>query len=416
MGYAVRAVNLDEVFQTVSGTPVIINEFNINTLEDRETLNKLIYTHYEGDSLNILPSCECGNLMREHNVGIKCPDCNTVVMAVTERPLEPVLWITTPKGVSAFINPIFWIMASKALTYNQVNILEYLTNPTMVVAGNVHKMVRKLQSFNLERGINHFHANFDSIMALLANEGIIKPNARTDIMQFVAMYRDAIFCKYLPIPSKLNFITEKTAVKSYADNTMLLAVDALRTISSTVNSPTPLSSKVLQARAMQANALLAEYHQLFMKKSLGTKEGWYRSHVFGSRLHFTFRAVITSLSDNHDYDELHMPWAVAIMVFKIHLTSKLIKRGFTPNECNQFLHEHMQTYHPLIDELFTELINESPYGGIPTMFSRNPTLMRGSMQLFRITQIKKDPMINSVSISILALKAPNRSVAVAAAA
>lgn len=407
MGYAANLLNLDEVYNTSSQTPILVNDFNISTMEDRETLNKLIYTHYDGDTLNIVPSCECGTLKGEFNVGMRCPDCNTLVMAVTERPLESVLWLAPPKGVATYINPMIWILLSKALTYNSINLLEYLVNPTLVISGNVHKNVRKLQSLNIDRGINYFYKNFDTIIRQLADNNILK-GSKADILQMVAMYRDSLFCQYLPMPSKLGFITEKTAVNSYADTTMLLAVDALRTISAVVNSIRPLSSKVIQARAMQANAMLAQYHDSFIKKSLGTKEGWYRSHAFGARLHFSFRAVINSLSENHEYDELHLPWSVAIMVFKLHLTNKLTRIAkFTPNECNQFLYEHMQKHHPLIEEMFKELIAESPYGGIPTLFSRNPTLQRGSMQLFRITKIKNDPHINSVSISVLCLKAPN---------
>jgi hypothetical protein len=407
MGYAIELINLDEVFQTSTQQPVVVNDFNISSQEDREMLSKLIYTHYEGDSLHIVPTCECGELRGEFNRGIRCHKCNSIVMAVTERPLESVLWISSPKGVGPFINPILWIQLSSALTYNGINLLEYLTNPTMALTGNLHKTVRKLQSLNIERGINYFHEHFDRIIEMLYAENIFKPQKKHDIMRLLRRYRHAVFTRHLPMPSKLGFITEKTAVNSYADNTMLLAIDALRTISSTVNAPTPFSLKVMQARAMQANAMLAEYHESFMKKSMGTKEGWWRSHVFGSRLHFTYRAVISSLSDKHDYDEIHLPWSVAVMVLKVHLTAKLFWLGYTPNEANQFLHEHMQKYHPLLAQLFQELIDESPYGGIPSMFSRNPTLQRGSMQLFRITKIKSDPRVNSVDISVLCLKAPN---------
>jgi len=407
MGFSLKMTNLNEVYATSSTPPLLVNNYNISTIEDRESLNRLIYTHYDGDVLNIVPSCECGDLRGEFNVGIKCSACGTTVMAVTERPLESVLWMAPPKGVATFINPMAWIQLSKALTYNSINLLEYLVNPTMVISGNVHKNVRKLQAMNVERGINSFYRNFDSIIQMLADQNIIK-NKKEDILAMVAMYRECIFCKYLPMPSKLGFITEKTAVNSYADTTMLLAVDALRTISAVVNSTRPLSPKVVQARTMQANAMLAQYHDAFARKSLGTKEGWYRSQGFGARLHFSFRAVINSLSENHDYDELHIPWSVAIMVFKVHLTNRLTAlANFTPNEVNEYLHEHMQKYSELIDTIFQELIADSPYGGIPTLFSRNPTLQRGSMQLFRITKVKTDPHINSVSISVLCLKAPN---------
>ena len=409
MAISLRLLDLDTLFNTASSPPIVVNSFNVNSSADKERLNQLIYTHYEGDSLNVLPSCECGQTTGEYNVGIKCEHCNTKVMSVTERPLESVLWIKPPEGVATFINPQAWTIMAKGLTHPGANLLEWLTNPTAQLPLNPPKQALKLQAMNIERGINYFYAHFDEIIKALFDAGIVNGTRqyREDLWQFIQMNRASIFAQHLPIPSKLGFITEKTVTSTYADLSMLPAVDAIRTISATVNSPIPLSLKVLQARAIKANMLLAQYHQDMLGGALGRKEGWFRKHVFGSRLHFTFRAVISSLSDNHDYDEMHLPWSMSVMVFKTHLTSKLMKRGFTPNECNKFLYEHTLKYHPLLDELFQELINESPFGGFPIILGRNPTLVRGSMQAFRVTKIKTDPAVNSISMSVLTLRAPN---------
>jgi len=144
-----------------------------------------------------------------------------------------------------------------------------------------------------------------------------------------------------------------------------------------------------------------------MKDSVGGKEGLSRSHLFAGRLHHTFRGVIVSLTDNHDYDELHIPWSIAVMVLKVHILNKLFRRGYTPKQAFSFINEHIVVYNPLMDEIFQELIAESPYGGIPCTFGRNPTLVRGSIQLFRITKVKTDPEINAISLSVLAIKNPN---------
>jgi len=409
MGIGLRVISMDHLFQTAPTTPTVVNQFDVNSMEDKERLNQLIYTHYEGDSLNVVPTCECQRTVGEYNVGIRCEECNTVVMSVTERPLTSILWIAPPSGVKTFLNPQVWTILSKGLSWPGVNLLEWLCNPNSVLPANPNKAARKLQSLNIERGINYFYDHFDEIIPVLFDHGIVNGTARqrADLWQFIKHYRDSIFARYLPIPSKLGFITEKTVTGTYADETMESAIDAIRTISATENAPTPLTDKVKQARAVKANMLLAKYHQDFMSEALGSKGGWFRKHVFGSRLHFTFRAVISSLSDNHDYRELHLPWSMAVSVYKTHLTSKLIKRGYTPNQCNKFLQEHTPKYHPLIDELFQEMIEESPYLGMPVIFNRNPTLMRGSIQTLYVTKIKTDPSVNSVSMSVLCLVAPN---------
>jgi hypothetical protein len=409
MALHLEIVDFDEMYHTSSIAPTLLNAFNIDSEEDKERLNKQIYTSYEGDSLEVLPSCECGNLRGEYNVDIPCPICNTQVMSVTERPLEATLWMAPPKGVLRFINPQVWAILSNALTYAGSDLLEYLVNPSYQLPPNQPKAAKKLLTLDLERGINYFYTHFDHVMGMLFQNGIINGTrqARDNLKTFLSIYRDRLFCQWMPIPSKLGFITEQTVTGTYADPTIKDAIDAIRTISATENAVLPLSLRTRQSRAMKANALLSNYHQQFVAVSLGGKFGWFRKHVFGSRSHFTMRAVITSLSENHDRRECHLPWSVSVMAYKVHLTSKLIKRGFTPGEANKLLNENTRKYHPLLDELFQELIAECLHMGLPIILQRNPSLQRGSAQLFYVTKIKTDPNINTISMSTLTLKAPN---------
>lgn len=409
MAIEARLVNFNHLFHTTTVPPILVNEFNIDTQEDRERLNGLIYSHYEGDSLSVAPSCDCGEVTGEYNVGITCQRCHTIVMSVTERPLESILWIAPPEGVKTLFNPMAWIILHERLNYPGVNLLRWMCDPTYQITIAPPKVLKKLQEAGIERGINFFFDNFDQIHHMLMDRKIYNTTAvqMASLDAFVKKYRNCIFTQHIPIPSKLGFITEKTITGSYADPTMVPAVDAIRTISATVNSATPLQSRVLQSRAVRVVMLLAEYYQSFIGTSLAGKYGWWRKHVLGSRLHFTFRAVISSQSDNHAYDELHLPWSLSIMVFKLHLESKLIKRNFTPNESTKFLHEHTTRYHPLIDELFQEIFDEVPEKGFPVLFNRNPSLARTSIQCLRVTKVKTDPKINSISMSVLILKGPN---------
>lgn len=410
MGVNARIVDLNELFLKSSADNILINHFNISSNEDVERLNRLIYTHFDGDLLNVTPSCDCRETQGGFYVDTKCEVCGTVVKAVTERKLETVLWMQPPEGVTAFINPHVWSILSDAMTHGGFNLLEYLCNPMQTLPPHQHENVRKFLTLGLERGINAFHANFDEYMQKLFDAGLVndgKRNRRSTLREFLRLYRHCIFTQYLPVPSKLSLITEQTVTKTYYDTSILPVIDAIRTISATVNSPTPLTPRMLQARSVKANALMAKYYREFISGLLSSKTGLMRKHVFGSRLHFTFRAVITSLSDAHDYDELHLPWSLAVMAFELHLTAKLLRRGYTPVQCSELIQQHVLQYHPLLDELFKELIAEGMDGGIRVTLGRNPTLLRGSIQSFRVTRVKPDPRINSISISVLCLKAPN---------
>src|SRR5574343_431773 len=102
--------DFNHFFHTLAINPIIVNNFNVTTEEDKQKLNDLLYTHYDGDTLEVIPSCECGALKRGYNVGTVCSTCHTEVRPVTERLLEPYLWIKTPSGVDSLMNPTAWTM------------------------------------------------------------------------------------------------------------------------------------------------------------------------------------------------------------------------------------------------------------------------------------------------------------------
>jgi len=416
MSIYLRLVDHDALFQKAANDPIIVNKFDLQCQSDLKQLNELIYTTYSEDSLEILPRCDCGKVTGEYNVGVACSECGSTCVSVTERPLESALWIAPPSGVDALINPVIWIILSKKFLDGGVNVLEWLTNPKMVVPANKTPLsIKKLEKLKLPRGLNYFYRNFDYIIDLLINGKIIKNGKlqeRLELLEFLKENRNAIFSKHLPFPSKLVFITEKTSMGPYVDPTMASAIDAIRTISSVENSTVPLSERSKEARVITAITQLADYYTTFFSKSLVPKEGWFRKHIYGTRSPFTFRAVITSISEPHYREELHLPWSLSVMLFKIHLMNKLlhgngVRPGMTPNQALKRLYEGTAQYDPLLDELFKELINEAPNGRIPCLFQRNPSLTRGSIQALGITEIKTDLDINTVSVSTLILKAWN---------
>lgn len=411
MAWGIRLVNFEKMFATSSRPPIIANDFDISSDDAREELSKLLYTHYDGDTLGVLPQCQCGLLRGVYLIGKICNECGSDVGYITEKELEPILWIAPPTGVKTLFNPQAWTILSKALTYGQLNILEYLCNPTQQLPAIIPKETQRFLQLKIPRGINYFYDHFDTIMASLFDYNLVMANATKDRKEqfrlFIERYRNEIFTRYLPCPSRISLVTEKTVTASYAEPTMPLIVDAVLTITSTENSTRPLSLDTRQARCTEAMKKIANYHKEVQTNVIYKKEGWARKQVFGTRLHWTFRGVITSLSENHVRDELHLPWSMSVQLLQIHLFNKLLRLNFTPNEAYNLVEESVLQYNPLIDSLFLELINESPLGGIPTLLGRNPTLERGSIQQFRITKINKDPKVNSIAMSVLCLKSPN---------
>lgn len=409
MGYHLDIEDQDEVFNSLSVPPIIVNDIDLTSMEAKEEFNALITTQYKGDSLANIPSCDCGTLQGEARIGHTCDNCGTEVVHLTEKDMESRVWISTPKGVKRLINPQCWLMMHQAFNQSGCNLLEWLCNPNYKPNNPNIPILNKLKRYGFNRGLNAFYEQFDDIITALFEINACKgtKRAKMEMYEFIITFRDRIFCHNLQIPSKITFVTERTNTADYADPVAAKALEAIRTISAINSSITPLNLKQREASAVKAIMQLADYHSNVYKTILASKRGMYRKHVFGSRGHFTFRAVITSLSDNHDPDELHLPWGLSLNLLKVHVSAKLMKMGMTPTQAYSHIIQHLNRYCPTIDRIFDELIDESFIDGLPMILQRNPSLRRGSAQLFRVTHIKKDPSILTISNSVLAITAPN---------
>lgn len=425
-GVYLKTVNYDTMFHSLSQPPIIVNEFDISNEAERERLNSLIYTRYDGDTLSNIPQCDCGGLKGEYNVGtrhIKNPDgtpgCGHLVQAITEKPLESLLWMEVPEGIPGFVNLTVWRILAKHLTYSGFNILEYLTNPFYRCANKIPPIVAKVDSLGLPMGLKNFCEHYDHIIDMLYRHRIITGRVaqRDKVYQYLKSVRDVTFTKRLPFPSKLGFITEENNGKTYADHKMAPALDAIWTIVSMYANGEDPSLKMRESRCVKAMTKLNDYYRDFETYTASKKEGIFRKLIYGTRPHWTYRAVISSLHEPHHYAELHLPWSLSVLLFKSHLNNKLLARGFTPNDMISLLYKNTLCSHVLLETLFKELIDEAPeelleyagrsITGISTSLGRNPTLRRGSIQHFKITKIKDDPSINTISLSTLVLKAPN---------
>lgn len=382
MGVYASIVDFNQLHNSSVGPIVYVNEFDITDPQAKEQLGQYLYTHYEGDTLSVVPQCYCGSVKGSFNVGVRCSRCNEVVQTVTERPLESVLWIKPPTGVEVFINPTVWVMFSKRLTHSGVNMFRWLVDPTMSVPEDKWEKISKdfLNEERYPRGLNAFYHHFDQILNHLKEDKLFSGDRQKveRFIQFVQRYRNQVFAHALPIPAKQNFITEKAVTETYVDEVMKHAVDAILTVSQTEHAVVPLSHRRVMGKAVKANEMLARYYDQYIQKHMVGKKGWFRKNLFGSRLPFTARAVIVSISGPHRYDAVELPWTLSIGLFKLHLAAKLLHRNYTPVDALRLINENALQYHPLIDELFQELVREGNLGcGCAILLNRNPSLLRG---------------------------------------
>ena len=392
-GLCLQLDDFNTVFRMLSAQPMFVNDYDVSTDDNRKKLNQLLMSQYDGDTLESTASCVCGATRKGFYVGNKCPICKQPVFVTTEQPLESYLWIRTPHNVAALMNPIAWTMLDDLLTNNKISLLQWAVMPNYhVKAGHENKPLLKIRSVLLskvfadgttfKRSWNYFYEHFDEIIEILITLGGTGNKASKAIMfEWIKQNREKIFCSYLPLPSRLAFITESNPTGVYADTTMRSALAAVRCISDIEFPVVPLSESKVETHCVKSIMFLAEYYYTFFKKNVSPKLALARQHIFGSRVNFSFRAVVSSISGEHRYDEVYLPWKVAVPLLQVHLSKKLLDRGYSANDIIQYISEHVNKYDPLLDQMFQELIAESPEGGIPILLNRNPSLLRGFLLL-----------------------------------
>lgn len=427
-----------EMYNTCRRPPTFVNDLDQNDVASRERLNDLLLTTYESDVLESVPVCSCGQLRGgTKDPNQVCDNCGTSISIPAEREIESSLWIRAPEGVVSLVHPLLLGYLERFFGSSGSSIIQYLMDPYYKPKKRTVQLTLLEQSVH-KRGLNYFVNNFDELFNFcLYGLGINKTRKQKDrFISFIARNRDKIFPRALPIPSKITFIVESTPTGKFGDGTMDSALDAVRTIGSISSGIETLKEPQLESKAFRACLQLTNFYDVQYSKTLAPKPGWFRRHVFGTRPAFSFRAVISSLSERHRYNEVHLPWSLSVSLFKLHLRNKLQARGYTPNWSNQYIQDHIETYSPLLDELFQEMIQESTDqairesarrsdsilnflpdlpaelaydAGIPCVIQRNPSLKRLSAQRLFITKIKTDPSINTISLSVLVLKGPNKS-------
>lgn len=398
--------------QTIA--PVIINNIPYVTEEDKILFNSIIMTTYETDVLSNVPTCRCGKLTLGYNLGYMCDKCNTIVAVPAEGVIDLRTWIRVPDTINGFILPLVWTQLTAILSPKGYNIMTWLTSTTSRIPKTISIKTRKkleyLINIGWPRGLNNFITNWDKFLDILP---IIAPKGGVMYAEyFRSIARHKIFPQYLPMPTKALLVLENTQVGSFADLSIAFAIDAAKTIAHiSTERDVPYSNIQVETKVVSVITNLVRYYMGTIKDNFCSKRGWLRSHLFCSKSHFCLRAVITSITVPHHYQELWIPWAQGLEVFKIHIVSILIKEGYSERDAYTFVESHSNIYNPILDSIIKRLISESPgipgIGGIPGIHQRNPSLGRASAQLQYITKVKTDLSDRTVSLSVLVIKGFN---------
>ena len=421
MGIYLGVPNYDEDIQRLERPPIILNDINPDENQLVDPVKEFTMTESKGDVIDTLPTCECGQTFGRYNTSSSnesgntvCSYCQTEVMSQIDRGFKSNVWIKAPEGIVGLIRTNALDMLLKAFFQEDFSAIHYLCNRRYEPKNKTSLTFERFKRLNIPRGYNHFVQNFDAILELLMNGQVFKPNEfRLNVQKFMKTYRDRIFSYYLPLPSNRSIITELSNKTRYCAEGYVKIIDAARAIYSLTSKRGERYQIVREHNTFKAMVMMVEYREWLDKNVLGSKPGWYRKQIYGSRTGPTYRAVVTSLSGAHDYEELHLPWGLSIATYHTHLLGMLSRHGFTMAEAERYIIKCLGRFDPFMYSLLNRLIDESPFTtlqgkrGLPQLLGRNPTLNLRSIQCFVATRIKDNIHDNTISISLLSIASMN---------
>jgi len=465
--------NMDNVYRELNSqrTLTLLNDVEIHTKEDRDNILQSLYTKYTENSIDGIPSCDCGYRKGTYLLDTMCTICDSMVVSPFLK-IESTLWLKTLPHVSKFINPVFWRKVDRAIgtirtnakqgrRTNIIPFMLWLSNPSFkvhnypseievtligkpitITNSNIHLLpgsivngvrlnkdvdvtgyinkeiyINGLEGF--QRNYNYMIDNLDRILKKISITSKYRPKSKTltSLMLEYINNKDEICSNYLPIISNKLFVMEKTSTANYVDMKLgdltNVVLNYIRAIHKEYRDEKSFISNNLNVTAIIMSKL-SENIDEYINSYIASHDGIGRKHIYGSRNMFIFRFVITPIHGPSRYNEIRVPWSTGLVTYKLHLYNKMendeeVKRlGWTGRKILDVLDKHVKTYHPIIHRLLNEMLAETPDGyGISVGSLRNPGLLPGSLQSKFITTFKTDVTDETVSISILACASDN---------
>ena len=421
MGIYFELENYDAMFAQSKHEPFVINDQPTLTEEDREKISRKTRTTYDNvDVFSNIPSCECGETVGGRNLNYVCKNCRKKVVEAHDVSLEPRVWIRAPHGVEALINPVIWNMLRLAFDRkdgfkidkpNQqgFNYIDWLTDTDYRPRGNKpEEELDILAGMGVQRGYNNFVRNIEAYVSALKSLKSFEKKSDNGLLELISKHRDAVFCAHVPLPNKSLLLIENTHFATFVDPDIKDVFEAITNMQGIDTEFVNFSQRQKENRTSKTMTRLGLYHYNVYYSQVARKPGLIRKNVLGTRCHFSTRAVISSNTKPHVYDELELPWGPAVTLFSVHLRGMLMNDDMTPDESKGFIEANTFKFDPKLDKLLTQLFENTPGGrGFANVFVRNPTLTRGSTQRMFFSRHKKDVTDNTIGLSALTLVSYN---------
>jgi hypothetical protein len=394
----------DELFEKtrVRHNVVVLNDVDVSQQAERDRLQSMLVTVVNDGKVPSKPKCECGELEGDRFLGVfhDAPYCGSTVR---ERHGELIhnVWVRCPDTAGGFLNGKLFIMLQKRLKVNGIDLVSWVCDPTYPIPNRAAKKLGKLALMGVTRGYNNFMQHFHEIVPILLQQAGRRPD--DDIfMEAVRSYGDLYRNRYWPAPNAEQTILEITSLGKYTTAT---ASPLLKTLLSMVGQ-NGKKMTVGQEEKMAYNFMrsMATIGAKEFADTLQGKGGAILANHAGGKTPYTCRAVITQSQNDLEYDEIELPWTLAVTMFHYHFTSLLIKKtpkrkGLSLQEANTELAKGGYVASPNLREVKDRLLADAG-GRLPGLLTRNPTLQPLNIAMVFASNIKEPPEDHAISIPL----------------
>ena len=416
--------NLDELFE-MTPNKIVLNSYDFSKPGYSQTLCEHIHS-YSGD-LDFIARCDCDHLVGNFYIGQTCPKCKSVVedgTSVEDSFLNYHTWLRLPKEIKGALSPIAFLVLRSFLKYQKSGGTKYVTEEFTIANADKERKGNYLEDI-LDvttpvnpaigdaipgKGFNYFYENFDYIMDyfLSRDKKISQKKQAPAIRQWIDKYRDKLFCRHFCVLSNtlhavISSDTNKESKRKFVDKYTQLSLHAAQTLGYLeFKSKRRKSMHEIEKKTFSAYQHLMGYYFVVIKTQVGQKKALPRMHLFGSRLHLSFRSVISPITGPHCIDELYVPFSVASNTFRTEILGRLQTHyGMTLSEAYEKQQNSLTMFDEDIYQILCAFINECPYKGVPVLWVRNPVVRVGGVELMFVTKIKPDMRDETISMSAL---------------
>lgn len=391
-------IDLDKEFYNTPSAKILNNDTLVSKQLSKEYTDA-IYSNCDAE-LGFVPTCECGALRGVSKEGLTCHLCGTVCSSHFVDTLSHQAWVGIPDSMAPVLHPIWYAVLSGWSTVGRkkISVIDIILNPEEEVPDELEKYIHG-------RGFWYFYQHADEILDMLFYQypkTMKKPNINM-LIEFRKHYRNVMFTRHLPIlHNSLHPLKSNGGSLFYADKSSKEILAAIIDLSAETfrEHATAVNVQRADRAVFDIYKKLIAYYQSLITNKLGRKVGILRKHNFGSRIHFSFRSVVSPQSMPYPMDEVILPWCIMVQNLKLVILNYLQHRYFL--SMSDALSEFMRAltrYDERIDQCIQTYINECPDQKMAIILGRNPTLAYGSIMLLYVKTYKKDPSDETIAIN-----------------